>query len=81
MNRNLQVTKYVVLDWLAALMAWVMFYFFRKQAEDPGFYEYFELVFDDPNFWYGIIFIPIAWLFLYSTVGTYRRIFRKARLK
>ncbi|MDA3944468.1 MAG: sugar transferase [Bacteroidetes bacterium] len=81
MNRNLQVTKYVILDWLAALLSWALFYFFRKQAEDPSFHEYFELIFDDPNFWYGIIFIPLGWLLLYTVMGTYRRIFRKARLK
>ncbi|HOI31555.1 MAG: sugar transferase [Bacteroidales bacterium] len=81
MNRKLQVTKYLILDWLAAVLAWALFYFFRKQSEDPSFHEYFEAIFDDPNFWYGIIFIPMAWLFLYTIMGTYRHIYRKARLK
>jgi len=81
MNRHLQVAKYLLLDWLAAVLAWALFYFFRKQSEDPSFHEYFEIIFDDPNFWYGIIFIPLGWLLLYSIVGTYRRIYRKARLK
>ena len=81
MNRKLQVTKYLILDWLAAVLAWALFYFFRKQSEDPSFHEYFEVIFDDPNFWYGIIFIPMGWLFLYTIMGTYRHIYRKARLK
>jgi exopolysaccharide biosynthesis polyprenyl glycosylphosphotransferase len=81
MNSRLQVAKYVILDWLAALLAWALFYVFRKQSEDPYFYEYYEVIFDDPNFWIGILFIPLGWLLLYGMVGTYRKIFRKARLK
>ncbi len=81
MNTRLQVAKYVILDWLAAFTAWALFYVFRKQSEDPYFHEYFEIIFDDPNFWLGICFIPLGWLLLYAMVGTYRKIYRKARLK
>ncbi len=81
MNTRLQVAKYVILDWLAALLAWILFYVFRKQSEDPYFHEYFEIIYDDPKFWYGIILIPLGWLLLYAMVGTYRKIYRKARLK
>ncbi|GAB1419926.1 undecaprenyl-phosphate glucose phosphotransferase [Bacteroidales bacterium] len=81
MNRNVQVAKYVLLDWIAATFAWFLFYIFRKQSEDPLFYDKFNNIFDDPNFWNGIILIPIGWLFLYAMVGTYRKIYRKARLK
>jgi exopolysaccharide biosynthesis polyprenyl glycosylphosphotransferase len=81
MNWKLQVTKYILLDWIAALFAWSLFYIFRKQSEDPYFYENFEIVFNDPKFWYGIIFIPFGWLLLYAIVGTYRKIYRKARLR
>ncbi|MDO8897187.1 MAG: sugar transferase, partial [Bacteroidales bacterium] len=81
MNWKLQVTKYILLDWIAALFAWSLFYIFRKQSEDPYFYENFEIVFNDPNFWYGIILIPLGWLLLYAIVGTYRKIYRKARLR
>lgn len=81
MNRRLQVAKYVLLDWIAALFAWFLFYVFRKQSENPNFHEEFEFIFDDPNFWFGIMFIPLGWLLLYAIVGTYRKIYRKARLK
>jgi exopolysaccharide biosynthesis polyprenyl glycosylphosphotransferase len=81
MNWKLQVTKYILFDWIAALFAWSLFYIFRKQSEDSLFYENFEIVFSDPNFWYGIILIPLGWLLLYAIVGTYRKIYRKARLR
>ncbi len=81
MNRKLQVAKYILLDWIAATMAWFLFYIFRKQSEDPSFYEKYELIFDDPNFWSGLLLIPLGWIMLYIIVGTYRKIYRKARLK
>jgi exopolysaccharide biosynthesis polyprenyl glycosylphosphotransferase len=81
MNRRLQVTKYVVLDWLAALIAWSLFYFFRKQWEVPDLLSHVDLIFDDRQFWLGIVVVPIMWLVLYVMIGAYRRIYRKARLK
>lgn len=81
MNRRLQVAKYVILDWLTALLAWTLFYFYRKQTEDPAFHEKFEMIFGDPNFWYGIVLMPVGWLLLYVMVGAYRQIYRKARLR
>ncbi len=80
MNKKLQVIKYLFLDWLAAFLAWFLFYIFRKQAEDPDFHEYFEVIFADDNFWIGIIFIPLGWVLLYTMVGSYRRVYRKSRL-
>ncbi|MCK9448129.1 MAG: sugar transferase [Bacteroidales bacterium] len=81
MNKKLQVGKYVFLDWIAALCAWGLFFMFRKQSENPNFYQEFEQIFLEANFWLGIIFIPVAWLLLYTIVGTYRQIYRKARLR
>jgi len=81
MNRRLQVTKYVVLDWLAALIAWSLFYFFRKQWEVPDLVSHIDLIFDDRQFWLGIVVVPLMWLVLYVMIGAYRRIYRKARLR
>jgi len=81
MNRRLQVTKYVFLDWLSALIAWVLFYIFRKYTEDPDIFSHFERVTGDERFWQGVIIIPLFWLVLYLMIGSYRRIYRKSRLK
>ena len=81
MNKNLQVAKYVVLDWLAAVIAWSLFYIYRKFTEDPQLINSFEQVAKDDQFWKGIIIIPVFWLFLYVMIGSYRRVFRKSRLK
>jgi exopolysaccharide biosynthesis polyprenyl glycosylphosphotransferase len=81
MNRKLQVFKYVFLDWLAALIAWGLFYIFRKYTENPEVLNQLETVFDDRQFWLGIIVIPIYWLILYTMIGSYRRVYRKSRLR
>jgi len=81
MNRKLQVTKYFFLDWLAAILAWGLFYLYRKLIEDPAILSHVHIIFDDRKFWLGILIIPIFWLILYLMIGSYRRIYRKARLK
>lgn len=81
MNRKLQVAKYAVLDWLAAIIAWTLFYLFRKYSEDPDFFGNVERVLDDDKFWLGILILPIFWLVLYIMMGSYRRVYRKSRLK
>lgn len=80
-NQRRQTFKYVFFDWLTALLAWISFFFFRKYKEDPIFFQRYNIVFDDPNFWIGIIGIPICWLILYMFVGTYQDVYHKSRLK
>ncbi len=81
MNKRLQVTKYVFFDWLSAILAWAVFYFYRKLNENPDIFHHLNEIFDDRKFWLGITFIPLFWLTLYIMAGSYRRIYRKARLK
>ncbi|MAE07451.1 MAG: polyprenyl glycosylphosphotransferase [Bacteroidetes bacterium] len=81
MNRRLQVTKYVFFDWLAAAIAWSSFYIYRKYTEDPTIFSHTEMIWDDQKLWLGILIVPVFWLTLYLVIGSYRRIYRKARLK
>ncbi len=81
MNRKLQEAKYAFLDWLAAVIAWSLFYLFRKYSEDPDFFGNLERILDDDKFWLGILILPIFWLILYIMIGSYRRVYRKSRLK
>lgn len=81
MNRKLQVARYVFADWVSAVFAWAVFFTYRKYAADPNVFDYPEVIYNDKNLLYGLIFIPIFWLCLYIMMGTYRRIYRKARLK
>lgn len=81
MNRRLQVFKYVIGDLISAVLAWGLFFIFRKYSADPSVFDYPEVIYKDANLIYGLIFIPIFWLCLYIIIGTYRRIYRKSRLR
>ncbi len=81
MNKNLQVLKYVIADYFSAALAWGLFFIYRKYNIDPQIISNLNEIFEDPNFWYGIGLIPFFWLFLYVGIGTYRKIYRKSRLK
>ncbi len=81
MNKRLQVFKYVIFDLLAAILAWTLFFFFRKYSFDTYTFQDIQEIFHDKNFFIGIAVVPVFWLILYTLVGTYRKIYRKSRLK
>lgn len=80
-NKKLQTFKYVLCDWFCALIAWILFFFFRKYNEDPYFLDHYQLVFYDPNFIKGIVLVPVFWLMLHTISGYYNNVFSKSRLK
>src|ERR1700741_4301401 len=65
MNKKLQVSKYVVSDFLSAAIAWALFFFFRKYYIE--YQKYGELPFNiiSTKFYLGITLIPACWLVLY----------------
>lgn len=81
MNKKLQVTKYLIADITAAMLAWGLFFTFRKiYIETAKFGKPVEVVYDDQYYW-GLIFIPAFWVLMYYLTGTYKDIYRKSRLK
>ncbi|MFN5325015.1 MAG: sugar transferase [Bacteroidota bacterium] len=79
MNKKFQAFKYILSDFISAVAAWVIFYFYRKFIiEGGGALISFP---EDPKFWYGSILIPIGWVIVYAFTGTYSNIYRKSRLK
>ncbi|MCX6251249.1 MAG: sugar transferase [Bacteroidetes bacterium] len=81
MNKTLQVVKYVSADYMAAVIAWTLFFIYRKYAVDRQVFHHAEQIFLDMKLYAGIITVPLFWLILYMFIGTYRKIFRKSRLK
>ena len=80
-NKKKQTLKYVVADWLCAMVAWSLFFFYRKMTENQNFIEDFRIIWEDNNFIVGIIAVPIFWLVLYTISGYYNNVFSKSRLK
>ncbi len=81
MNKSLQKLKYILWDITAAGLAWSLFFIFRKLLIEPNIFEHLNFVYEDVNFWVGLIIIPFFWYLLYISVGTYRKVYRKSRLK
>ena len=81
MNENLQIAKYVIADYIAAILAWSLFFLYRKSSAFPMLSENINHVLNDRNFYIGITLIPIFWLFLYLLIGNYHKVYRKARMR
>lgn len=81
MKTGRQTAKYILWDAFAALVAWAVFFFYRKLSIEHNRFDDVNLVFQDRNFWWGIVMLPIAWCCFYAILGTYKNVFRKARLK
>ncbi len=83
MNKKKLTTVYFLVDWLASILAWTLFYFFRKAHEDL-YINYWDRIthsFVTPSFWIGIVCIPLAWLVLHAVTGAYEKVYFKSRLK
>lgn len=78
MSRKQYKILYLISDILTTALAWVVMFIFRKvQLEGQPI----EAVYDDYKFYFGVIFIPIAWVCLYRIYGLYNNILKKSRLK
>jgi exopolysaccharide biosynthesis polyprenyl glycosylphosphotransferase len=81
MNKTLQVVKYVISDAIAAASAWTLFYAYRKVSVESVKFGVDVPVTYDNKFWEALAGITIFWLVFYAMTGTYRKIFRKSRLR
>jgi hypothetical protein len=57
MNKRIQVFKYAIADYLAAAAAWGIFFIYRKCNIDPQIISNLNEIFEDKNFWYGLVFV------------------------
>lgn len=80
MNKEFQIFKFLIADWISALLAWGIFFIYRKNIFIQNISLSSKEVFGDPNLYLGLIFIPAFWLLLYIITGSYRGIYRKSRL-
>ncbi len=81
MNKKIQTLKYVLLDLISAMIAWTLFFIYRKYAIDPTVLERISEITADTNLYLGITIVPLFWLLLYYLAGTYRKVYRKSRLR
>jgi exopolysaccharide biosynthesis polyprenyl glycosylphosphotransferase len=80
MHKNLQILRYLLLDILAAIISWTLFYSYRKIYIEPLKFGYKIPVDFDSKFYLALIFIPAFWITIYYIAGQYSNIYRKSRL-
>lgn len=83
MNKKLQISKYIFTDFITAAIAWSCFFVFRKlYIEGDNKISIVEITAYKPdnNFYWGLLFVPIFWIFLYAISGSYINIYRRSRL-
>lgn len=81
MKRRLDAWRYFLWDVIAAVIAWVLFFMFRKVFTDNITDDLFRIVFTDINLYLGLITVTALWIILYYIIGTYKDVYRKSRLK
>src|SRR5215471_20542343 len=78
-NKQIPIALYAIMDFVMASLTWAVFYFARKWLLNQNISSGGTLQVND-KFWLGVIIIPVGWLILYATVGTYRSLYKKSRL-
>ncbi len=74
---SLALFLYQIADFLAAIIAWFLFFVYRKRIEYPGLP--FDQILEDRQLYIGLIVIPIFWFLLYSVFDKYKDIYRYSR--
>lgn len=77
--KRIGILSYAAMDFFTAMLAWSLFFAFRKFYFENNSFD-LDLILKDVNFFIGVLVIPLAWLLLYFLTGTYRDIYRKSRL-
>ena len=78
-KRKTSTYFYLFVDYLSALLAWFLFFSYRKKIEAWPFT--WNDVFDDRNLYHGLIFIPFIWIIIYAIFDKYDDVFRYSRFK
>ncbi len=69
-----------MIDYSAALIAWLLFFIFRKAYVEKLIPPFQVSYLNDHKLWLGLILVPLCWLLLYFIAGSYTDVYRKSRL-
>ena len=75
-QREFDTFVYKMADFGAAMLAWALFFAYRKTVELSPL----STILEDPNFYYGIVLVPTVWAFFYSIFDNYKDIYRISRM-
>lgn len=80
MNYTKQRAKYLISDYVTAIISWFLFFSYRKIFVEPAKFGYEVPLEYGKAFLLGLIIVPLFWLLLYFVAGYYKEVFRKSRL-
>jgi exopolysaccharide biosynthesis polyprenyl glycosylphosphotransferase len=82
MNRNKLFFSYIFFDFSGSVIAWFLFFIYRKYNINPFFYPNFtDSVLLDHKLYFGIMFVVPVWLFFYALSGYYTKLYKKSRIQ
>ncbi|MBC8048428.1 MAG: sugar transferase [Fimbriimonadaceae bacterium] len=79
-KKKIGIFTYVLFDYITAMIVWAALFFYRKFIIEDLPFDIQKFVINDEKFYYGVVFIPFVWLFIYLIAGFYTDIYRKSRL-
>jgi len=74
MKKRRQIIKYIVADFISAILVWILFFAFRVWVVDVNYYP------PESQFFILLCIYPFCWIFLHYLSGYYNVPFRKSRL-
>ncbi len=77
-KRRRHTLIYIISDFLSAMVAWFLFFIFRKIYIEKVALD--ASVFQDRNLVIGLIIVPLGWFLFYSIFDKYRDIYRLSRM-
>ncbi len=80
MSRKGIVILYLIGDWLAAGISWLLLYWVRKELEFESYGMEMEFHFER-NLLLGLVLVPLFWIVLYAAWGMYSNVMRRHRLR
>lgn len=72
------VLLYAFVDYLTATLAWFLFVIFRRVVIEGR--PFAQSVFQNDNFIYSMVIVPIIWIMVYIILDSYRNIYRMSRV-
>lgn len=80
MNKKFCTILSVGLDFIAALISWFLFYYFRKNIVEAGKFGVYQEWWLEEKFYVSLFLIPLLWITFYTFLGTYINVLRRSRI-
>ena len=75
-RRHTDLTVLVAGDWVAAAMAWALFFYYRKIYVVKDWFRDLHYTDLDMQLFTGLLTLPWVWVLLYALSGSYQDIYR-----